>query len=167
MKLLMFVGSQSRGHHGIFAGLPRITFYYPHGEQDVSLQLHSRSVSRRSGRSPRYGETVYRSLPFLFCQRSAPTTPAGSLLTVPAKACGRVRSERVYRMLPVTAGRSTAECAIIRRSNKCSRPKPQQETSEYASKRNMTLAALGHSEVSGFFSTPSTLRTRAMKQCSS
>ena len=72
-----------------------------------------------------------------------------------------------YRMLPVTAGRRTAECAIIRRSNKCSRPKPQQETSEYASKRNMTLAALARSEVSGFFSTPSTLRTRAMKQCSS
>src|ERR1700685_4257060 len=61
----------------------------------------------------------------------------------------------------------TVACAIIKRSNKCPRPKPLQETSGYASKRNMTLGALTHVRVSGFFSTPSTLRTKAKTRYSS
>jgi hypothetical protein len=88
-------------------------------------------------------------------------------------ACRAVSARQTLDLEKLTASKATfrrtdtVACAIIRRANKCPRPKPLQETSGYASERNMTLGVLTHSRVNGFFSTPSTLRTKAMTRYSS
>src|SRR5580704_9220511 len=63
--------------------------------------------------------------------------------------------------------KSTAACAIIGRSNKCPRQKPQLEISGYASRRNTTLGAPGHIRACGFFSTPSASRMKVVTRYSS